>query len=712
MTQKETIAHSTNDTGREQPLIEHSQNVADLAIHFTNPSLKIYAKYAGILHDVGKLHPEFQEKLTKLSNKRVDHKGLGVEFVKKKTGSEILCKIIAAHHGGLTNNATFKSWWKGILDSGKIYEVVQDAQKFLQQFDLQAADLQKIENQLPIQKDVVIRMIFSALVDADFLDTEYHFNPEKIQIRESANLTEIFWNTFQEYHKTLTHGKTGELNQLRNDVYQSCVEKAKSKQGFFRLTVPTGGGKTLSSLGFALQHAKINKQSRIIYAIPFTSIIEQTATEFKEIFPPGTVLEHHTGIHAKEPNEIEEDKDWNRLASENWDAAIIVTTTVQLFESLFARSTSKCRKLHNIQNSVIILDEVQTLPLPLLPTIMSVLKDLVSFFNVSVVFCTATQPALDEFLKKDEIEPTELAPNPENLFRKLERVHYNNFSDEKWGWDSIAKEMENSERVMTVVNTKKDAHELWKTLENKSVYHLSSTMCGAHRWKALDKIREKLKNKKECKLVATQVVEAGVDVDFDKVLRAIGPLDRIVQAAGRCNREGKLEKGEVIIFNPLDGSFPRGAYGSALHTASQLLNNPDVELDLNYPETFPNYFSKLYQNITLDPKGIEQNRKQLKFEYVARDFRIIDDDSVSVIVNYEPEKEKIWRLLDKLEHAPQTARETIRDLQPFMVSLPKWDFNKKRTLAQEVFPDLFFWIGRYDLRLGLLKEIDLKQNVF
>lgn len=709
MTEKEIIAHTTNDAGKEQSLIEHSQNVVDLAIHFTNPPLQVYAKYAGILHDVGKLHPEFQEKLKNDLNNRVDHKGLGVAFVKKKTGSEILCKIVAAHHGGLTNSATFKSWWRGIMDSGKIYEVVQDAQKFLQQFDLPVADLQKIEIELPIQKDVVIRMILSALVDADFLDTEFHFNPENQKIRESEHLTKNHWDNFQQFHQSLTQGKTGELNQLRKDVYQSCIQKAKSKPGFFRLTVPTGGGKTLSSLGFALQHSRANKQNRIIYAIPFTSIIEQTAGEFKRIFPSGIVLEHHTGIHAKDPNEIEKDKNWNRFASENWDAPIIVTTTVQLFESLLARSTSKCRKLHNIQNSVIILDEVQTLPLTLLPTIMSVLKDLVSFFNVSVVFCTATQPALDEFLKKDEIEPIELAPNPENLFRKLERVHYHNFSYEKWEWKTISEEIEKSERVMAVVNTKKDAHELWKTLEDESVYHLSAAMCGAHRRDVLDEIREKLKNKEKCKLVSTQVVEAGVDVDFDIVLRAISPLDRIVQAAGRCNREGKFEKGEVIIFNPLEGSFPRGVYGSALHNASQLLNDPNIKLDLNDPKTFPNYFTKLYKNIQLDPDGIEKNRKKLKFEYVARDFKMIDDDSVSVIVNYEPEK--VQQLLEKLKKAPQTARETIRELQPFMVSLPRWDFNKNRTLVQEVFPDLYFWTGRYDDILGLLKEIDLKQNV-
>ncbi len=706
------LAHSKNDVGRRHDLYSHLVSTADRANAFLqNNPLSDLAYLAGILHDLGKIHPDFQEKLKNESTDLVDHKGLGVGFAMKVTNSEFLCKIIAAHHGGLKNNASFHSWWKGILDSGKIQDVSQDALEFLHQFKLYNRDLSKIENKLSIQKDVAIRLIFSALVDADYLDTENHFNPENQHIRKTSTLTKTHWKIFQDYHKTITVGKIGELNQLRNDVYQSCIDKSKNETGFFRLTVPTGGGKTLSSLGFALQHSQTNKQSHIIYAIPFTSIIEQTAGEFKKIFPADTILEHHTGIHAKDSEDYEENNKWNRLASENWDAPVIVTTTVQLFESLLARSTSKCRKLHNVMNSVIILDEVQTLPIHLLQTIMSVLKDLVSYFNVSVVFCTATQPALDEFLKNEKKKPIELAPNPKKLFHKLERVHYRNYSSEKWEWERVAEEMESTERVMTVVNTKKDAHELWKILNNESAYHLSSAMCGIHRRNILDEIREKLKNKEHCKLISTQVVEAGVDVDFDKVLRAIGPLDRIVQAAGRCNREGKLEKGEVVIFNPLNGHFPKGEYGSALHSASQLLNNPDIKLDLNNPETFPKYFSKRYQNIQLDPKGIEKNRNKLKFEYVARDFKMIDDDSVSVIVNYEPGKKEIRKLLDKLEHAPQTARQTIRDLQPFMVSLPRWEFEKNQKFVQPVFSDLFLWTGKYDKHLGLLKEFNLTNFV-
>lgn len=704
------IAHSKNDVGRRHDLYGHLISTADRANAFLqNKPLSDLAYLAGILHDLGKIHPDFQNKIQEQSDDRVDHKGLGVAFAKKLTNSEFLCRIIAAHHGGLKNFKPFENWFKGILEEGKIYEVTNEASKIIEKFKISNANLSKIENGLPIQKDVAMRMVLSALVDADFLDTENHFNPEKTDIRKSFSLTENHWDHFLKYHQSLSRGKQGGLNQLRNDVYNSCIEKAKRKTGFFRLTVPTGGGKTLSSLGFALQHAKSNNQNRIIYGIPFTSIIEQIAGVFKAIFPSNIVLEHHTGIHVEESDEYDEKKKWNQLASENWDAPIIVTTTVQLFESLFARSTSKCRKLHNIINSVIILDEVQTLPLELMPTIMSVLKDLVFYFNVSVVFCTATQPALDEFLSKENIVPTELAPNPKKIFKKLERVKYRNESNKKWEWEQVADEMRSVDRVMSVVNTKKDAHELWRTLSDETIYHLSSAMCGAHRKDTLDEIRKKLKKKEECKLVATQVVEAGVDVDFDKVLRAIGPLDRIVQAAGRCNREGNLKKGDVIIFNPKEGSMPQGIYLVGKHKASQLLNNPNAKVDLNDPKTFPDYFSKLYQNIQLDPKGIETNRNKLKFEYVARDFKMIDDDSVSVIVNYKPDR--VQRLIEKLNNLPQTARETIRELQPFMINLPRWEFNKNQQFVQEIFSDLFLWTGKYDSRLGLLKEFNLTSFV-
>ncbi len=701
-------AHSKNQAGSYHLLEKHLQSVAVLAEKFiSDQKLKPLARYAGILHDIGKIHPKFQKKLIDQTTDYIDHKGLGFGFA-KKNASEMLQYIIAGHHGGLSNPENINAWWQEILTRGDVNRIVKDALKLLKNFPQFNEELNKLSKTVPAQNDLAIRMVFSALVDADFLDTEYHFNPSNSDIRFSSKLDENLWYQFQDYHKKISKDKTGKLNQSRQQIFHACLEGAKNKTGFFRLTVPTGGGKTLSSLGFALKHALQHGKQRIIYAIPFTSIIEQTARIFKSIFSGQVVLEHHTGIHSKESVEYNEKELWNRLASENWDAPIIVTTTVQLFESLLARSTSKCRKLHNIQNSVIIIDEVQTLPMELLPTIMDVLKELVRSFQVTVLFCTATQPALDEFLSESAIKPAELAPNPPALFRQLKRVRYHNYSQEKWKWEKVVQEMTKAKRSMAVVNTKKDAFTLWKTFQDDSVYHLSSAMCGAHRNDILDEIRHKLKNRETCYLVSTQVVEAGVDVDFDRVLRAIGPLDRIVQAGGRCNREGRLNYGEVIIFNPEKGSFPTGIYGTALHKAGQLLNNPDVNLDFNDPATFPAYFRSVRENIT-ERTDIEDYRSQLKFKTIAEKFKMIDDDTVPVVVRYK--SKDVQHLLDRLQYKPMLSGETIRELQPFMVNLHRWEIRKCSSLIREIFPGLYLWEGRYHNRLGLLKEIDLANYI-
>ncbi len=698
-------AHSKNESGSFHSLTSHLEAVAELAADFmVDPQLKQLAYVTGFWHDLGKIHPDFQRKLINQTHDYVDHKGLGFGLA-KKYGLELLQYIIAGHHGGLSNPENIDAWWKEILDRGEISTIVRKALELLRRYNIANDSLENIEQSLQIRNDLVIRMMFSALVDADFLDTEYHFNPDDSKIRISQKLDGKLWNQFQSSHRNITKGKTGRLNKIRQKIFLACLKGADNDPGFFRLTVPTGGGKTLSSLGFALKHALKHNKQRIIYAIPFTSIIEQTAGIFKKIFSDRAVLEHHTGIHTKESGEYKESELWNRLAAENWDAPIIITTTVQLFESLLANSTSKCRKLHSIQNSVIILDEVQTLPMELLPTIMDVLKTLVLNFHVTVVFCTATQPALDEFLKESEIIATELAPEPPKLFRYLERVRYKNYSHEKWTWERVVEEMKSSKRTMAVVNTKKDARELWEVFEDDSIYHLSSAMCGAHRKDILNEIRSKLNDKKTCYLVSTQVIEAGVDVDFDRVLRAIGPLDRIVQAGGRCNREGRLDYGEVIIFNPEKGSFPKGIYSSALHKAGQLLNNPEVNLDLNNPDTFPAYFSAVRQNIT-ERVDIEKARVGFKFKTVAEKFKLIDDDTVPVIVSYKPGK--VQSLLERLKFAPENSRNIIRKLQPYIVNLYRWEANRCGALMSEIIPGLFLWEGQYHPRLGLIKEIDLQ----
>jgi CRISPR-associated endonuclease/helicase Cas3 len=698
-------AHSKNQQGEFHTLTDHIERVAQIASHnMLHTQFQKFAYAAGIWHDLGKVHPKFQEKLIHQTQDHVDHKGFGFGLA-QKYGSTFLRHVIVGHHGGLLDPVDIKAWWKEVKTRGEIYTVIHSAQEIIERYDIDPHYFREIEKSFQWQSDLIVRMIFSALVDADFLDTERHFKPDKSTLRVPTTIDVTHWKEFKIAHQKVSHGKTGFLNRIRQQIYRTCIEDAKKPPGFFRLTVPTGGGKTLSSLGFALKHALVHNKRRIIYAIPFTSIIEQTAGVFKKIFKNQTVLEHHTGIHSKETDDYVEEEVWSRMAAENWDAPIIVTTTVQLFESLLACSTSKCRKLHNLQNSVVILDEVQTLPLELLTTIMGVLNLLVQHFKVTVVFCTATQPALDEFLKTSGITPIELAPNPPLIFRKLERVKYKNYSREKWTWEQVVAAMKTSNHALAIVNTKKDARNLWEAFEDDSIYHLSAAMCGAHRRDVLDEIRKKLNSDEPCYLVATQVVEAGVDIDFERVFRALGPLDRIVQAGGRCNREGKQEYGEVVIFSPEDGSFPKGIYGVAMHKAGQLLNNPELKVNLNDPATFPQYFSAVRKNIT-ERFDIEEARKALKFKSVAEKFKLIEDDTIPVVVNYNPEV--VMTALDTLKYEPEESRRVIRQLQPYLVNLLHWEVRKCRYLLQEIFPGLFLWTGKYHRRLGLLKEIDLQ----
>jgi CRISPR-associated endonuclease/helicase Cas3 len=503
---------------------------------------------------------------------------------------------------------------------------------------------------------------------------------------------------------------------VRREVYEACLTAAAQAPGFFRLTVPTGGGKTRSGLAFALKHALAHDLDRVIVAIPYTSIIEQTAQVYREIFADGrAILEHHSAVAGREDQDdapVTPEAQWARLATENWDAPIVVTTTVQLFESLLGQRTSACRKLHRIARSVIVLDEVQTLPPHLLATTLDVLRRLVANYGVSVVLCTATQPALDEspgFKGLDGIR--EIVPGAAGHFATLERVRYEwPCLDGRWSWERVAEELRAESRAMAVVNTKADALALLAALGDPDALHLSTLLCGAHRRDVLAEVRRRLDAGEPCRLVATQVVEAGVDLDFPTVLRALGPLDRIVQAAGRCNREGKLgELGRVVIFAPEEGNQPPGAYRVGSDIARVLLRAAAGDPNLHDPTSFATYFRSLYGSLDLDREKVEERRRAFDYPEVAKRYRLIDDDAASVVVRYRGMngqgggEGEVDALLEALRRYPQRGRAILRRLQPYIVGVRQrlLDQYVNAGLVLEVQPGLWEWCGKYDPVRGL-----------
>ena len=488
-----------------------------------------------------------------------------------------------------------------------------------------------------------------------------------------------------------TFDSSGELNQLRNRVFEDCLAKAAEPAGFFSLTVPTGGGKTLSSMAFALEHARRHGMQRVIVVIPYLSIIEQNAAEYRKVLDPqneGIVIEHHSAVVAREDDE-EQGRSPEELAAENWDAPVIVTTSVQFIESLFANRTSKCRKLHNIANSVVLLDEVQTLPSHLLNPLLHILRDVEEHYCTSFVFSTATQPAFSRSTSLsngfDGNEVKEIASQPSELFQKLGRVVYEVRSTEN-DWVELAEEWANESQVLGVVNTRKQAAEWWELLRGRKlegVLHLSSAMCAEHRSKVLAEAQWRLENDNPCWLVATQVIEAGVDIDFPLVYRALGPLDSIVQAAGRCNREGLLpDKGRVVVFRPTDAKLPGGVYRVATDIAARLLDQLSADDLSGTPDLFRRYFGELFQYVPTDHQrrresSIQEDREALRFREVARKAKVISDDTQAVIAPRERALEKVAAIRERTQmDGLRFNRKDLRDLQRFMVNLHLRDFQK------------------------------------
>lgn len=711
-------AHTPNDEGKWHYLEDHLKEVARLAKQFAGKfDAGDLAYWIGLWHDLGKSNPDFQDYLKACQrderHEKVPHAIWGAVLAYwlinrngKNDRWEEIALTIAGHHGGINQPGTLSQRFEESTKNNQVvFHAVAEYAK-----GLPSPQKVSLPEMTRTQRELFIRMVFSALVDADYLNTEKHFNEKQYILRQDQERIEYLWSRFDENQKqfvSAVHTETV-VNRIRKEVYELCDRAALGKPGIYRMTVPTGGGKTRSGLAFALRHAAENQMDRVIVAIPFTSIIDQTAKEYRKILGADVVLEHHSQVNvpANENQDIAQIS--LRLASENWDAPLIVTTTVQLFESLFSNKPGKGRKLHNLSRSVIVIDEVQALPPELLTPTLDVLRELVERYGVSVVLSTATQPAFEDshYLKPFQgIQIHEIIPQKiyQEHFRKLERVKYYR-KEEPISWPELADEISREKQVMVVLNTRKDALSLIENLsDKKDVFHLSTLLCGIHRRLTLREVKRRLKKGLPVRLISTQVIEAGVDIDFPVVYRAIGPLDRIVQAAGRCNREDKLQndqRGRVIIFEPAEGGTPRGPYKTGLEKAKLLLMQYDIS-ELHNPELYRIYFEKLFADVDTDKKKIQTYREVLDYPKVDSEYRLIEQNTVPVLINCDSSTKRLK------EWQRQPCRRTWQRLQPLLVNM--FDYEVQRLKAEgwlePISEGLYLSSGMYDGLKGLVPAI-------
>ena len=690
-TQKECFyAHSREDVleSEWQPLIEHLTRVADYAAEFgRDAGVAELAKAAGMIHDLGKYSKEFQARL-RGAKIRVDHATAGAKEmlqVFKGTPQEALATLLAycvsGHHTGLLDYGNPSDLPGDGTLTARLKTDVCDYSAYKSEIDISALALPQrlpirpLKGQLGFSLSFMIRMIYSALVDADFQETEEFMQGKKPRgghediptLRDKLNA-----------HLRQFENPTSDINRKRTETLKACVEKAAQQPGFFKLTVPTGGGKTLASMAFALNHAAAHGMKRIIYVIPFTTIIEQNAGVFKEILGEENVLEHHSNFdwEAKKREAAEQADDRThsvyaklKLAAENWDIPIVVTTNVQFFESLFANKSSRCRKLHNIAKSVIVFDEAQMFPRDYLRPAMSAVWELVTNYGASAVFCTATQPNLERFLPAGT-PVTELAPEPQKLFDFYKRVKIENLGT--LTDDDLIARLNAHKQVLCIVNTRKHASGLFGMLEGEGNYHLSTLMCPAHRREKLKEIEQRLKDGQPCRVISTTVMEAGIDVDFPVGYRALTGLDSINQAAGRVNREMKRGISEMFIFEPQSEFVKKTPryISQAVEVARAVLRD-HAEQPISIP-AIEAYFERLYS--LQDPQAFDYKRimecfedsdGKFKFQTAAQAFQVIEDPTETVII---PFNEEAKNLIEELKYT-QYPSSTLRKLQPYTVSI-------------------------------------------
>lgn len=694
---------------------EHQEGVAKIASEFASQfGMAEFGRILGLLHDKGKEQKSFQQHIKKASgykpNIHVDgdssHAYVGALIAKKIFPSQyqLIDNVIMGHHRGLYDDDEKRNILKADIPQDVVISPI-------------AADLQLPKLNYK-REDIhhLVRMLFSCLIDADRLDTERFMQPEQSKLRDSnSSISDLLLKLESYLYDLSCRARPTDVNKIRKEVQEYCKKESKGDVNFYSLTVPTGGGKTLSSLLWALYHAKHNHLNRIIIAIPYTSIITQTASVLRNIFGDENVLEHHSSVNIE--NDDNELTNKHKLAVENWDYPIVVTTNVQLFESLFSNSPSKCRKLHNLVKSVLILDEVQTLPANFLKPIVETLDSLKRIFSTSILFTTASQPVLEgvigtstnKFMALPKIK--EIIPQGVDLHKRLRRVKLS-FDQEASTYDEIANRLIQYDRVLCIVNTRQDALEIFKRLPQDGVtLHLSRMMCPKHIKNTIEAIRKALVSD-ECvvRVISTQLIEAGVDVDFPVVYRQEAGLDSVLQAAGRCNREGGLKIATTHVFKLKDRPLPPGM----ICQANNARLNMRGDKDWFSTEAMHEYFVQLYSRVdNFDVGNIEEYlyKREMLFQEAANNFKLIDDNTISVVVNYE-DSMSIVENLSKIGY----SYSLFKKLSQYAVNIRQRDFEKlyNEGLISN-FDDKFYVLTsslQYDKYVGIITKNQIINETF
>jgi len=726
-------AHSARDSdGLRHDLVDHLRGTARRAGEFGEVfGAGALAAHCGLVHDVGKGTCEWQRGLLRAEatggKVGVPHKHAGAWLLDRQQLG-IMAAVVFGHHGGLPSAARLREELEWADGAPMVAEAIKRVEELVPEIHLSSplALPSWLTDGRPVDwqdMDLLVRMVFSAVVDADFLDTEGHFAagtrlPHPIAV---ADLVDRFE---QGRLRLLQGAPSSPIDGLRETVYQQAVGAATGPRGIYRLPGPTGSGKTLAAGGFAVHHARTHEMRRVIVAVPYMSITEQNADVYRRLLDdgsdPSVVLEHHSGVDLDREDGRTR---WQRLAAENWDAPFVVTTTIRLFESLFSNKPAAMRRVHRLAGAVIVLDEVQALPDRLLIPIVSALRSLTERFGSTVVLASATQPPFELLSPLRGAPIIDVIPEPKPLYRALNRVQYEWRLDPKPTLADIAQEAAAQRQVLAVVNTTGDAQRLHRLLEeHRPALHLSTRMSASHRKRTLEQIKQALTNGEEVAAVSTQLVEAGVDLDFPCGFRAFAPADSLQQAAGRVNRSGRLPFGRVIVFDPADGNNGvQALYGAALEATRARFGPHCPPDDLDALDSY--YRARFdFHNVEQAGQEIQRERQAHDFPRVAELFRMIDEWTVPVVTRYgeyspdaEEEGGQVDRILAHLRGGYPGAGAQLRALRPYLATLPRAAALKavEEGLAEPVIGDLIEWLGPYHPQRGIeLTSPDPKELVF